>query len=387
MSETDIRFKRGSTYKVSNYTDAKKGEPVYNFETRKLYIGANDLGTLIPVDSNYSKGYEYICTSPQSVFYIVPQDNIDSLVYLNGVKVPTSDYDLNSDNITLHTPTIINDVVHIEIFDKITDKSTEFTVGPGGQTVFVLPYELPAGTRVDVYVNDILTSKTEYTFDLVSIVTFNNLVAKDSIVKINSFAPTSDIWAGISQDFTAIIGNKYIVNTASNAISVTLPSTAKNGESIKFADGYDFSVHNLTLLRNGTTIEGLTEDMIVDIKNSTIELTFYDNDWRITYIQSSTAASIVSDIWIWLTDDFAVVINNKYIVDTSANVVNITLPSAPPNGSSIKFADGYDFSINNLTILRNGNTIEGESEDMIVDVKYSTFELTFYNNDWIITSI
>ncbi len=119
MSDTTIKLKRGSSTKVSVYTEATEGEPVYNLDDRKLYVAATDLGTLIPVDNKYSKGYKFNCTSTQSIFPISPQYDIDCIVYKNGVKLAESEYDVNYDNVTLHTPANTADLINIEVFEKI----------------------------------------------------------------------------------------------------------------------------------------------------------------------------------------------------------------------------------------------------------------------------
>jgi len=73
---------------------------------------------------------------------------------------------------------------------------------------------------------------------------------------------------------------------------------------------------------------------------------------------------------------------SKYMVDTTSAPITMTLPTAPVDGNSIVFSDGGDFSTNNLTIARNGKTIEELSEDMVIDTENMSFELIYYNNDW-----
>ena len=58
------------------------------------------------------------------------------------------------------------------------------------------------------------------------------------------------------------------------------------------------------------------------------------------------------------------------------------MPSTPTVGAHISFADGYDWSINSLIVGRNGNTIEGISEDMTLNVKGIQVEFIYSGTTW-----
>ena len=86
--------------------------------------------------------------------------------------------------------------------------------------------------------------------------------------------------------------------------------------------------------------------------------------------------------WEPKTSDFNAIVNKNYIVDTTIAPVTATLPDSPINGSSIKFAEGGNFSINNLLINRNGKTIENENNNLIIDIENYSFELVYYDDNW-----
>lgn len=54
------------------------------------------------------------------------------------------------------------------------------------------------------------------------------------------------------------------------------------------------------------------------------------------------------------------------LIDTSGGAFTGTLPASPAVGARIEFADADDFSANNFTIGRNGELIEGASEDCVI---------------------
>jgi len=63
------------------------------------------------------------------------------------------------------------------------------------------------------------------------------------------------------------------------------------------------------------------------------------------------------------------------IADTSGGTFTITLPSSPTTGDYVTISDGADWATVSLTVGRNGSTIEGDAEDMTMDIggTYVTF--------------
>lgn len=81
---------------------------------------------------------------------------------------------------------------------------------------------------------------------------------------------TASFNVAVSTDF-----NAYLVDTASNVITATLPSSPNNGQRIKIIDvGNNLSTNNLTINRNNNTIQGASSDLIVALDRSAVELLF-----------------------------------------------------------------------------------------------------------------
>ena len=70
------------------------------------------------------------------------------------------------------------------------------------------------------------------------------------------------------------------------------------------------------------------------------------------------------------------------IADTSGGTFTITLPSSPSTGDSVVIADGASFGSTNLTVARNGSTIEGASENLNIDVGGVIVELIYDSATW-----
>lgn len=79
------------------------------------------------------------------------------------------------------------------------------------------------------------------------------------------------------------------------------------------------------------------------------------------------AAGASSD-WTEITADYTASGGDLLLADTTANSFTVTLPATPSVGDAIQIADGGNWSINNLFIDRNGETIEGDATNLILDV-------------------
>ena len=76
-------------------------------------------------------------------------------------------------------------------------------------------------------------------------------------------------------------------------------------------------------------------------------------------------------------------INGDYVIaDTSGGAWTLTLPITPSTGNSVTIADGDNFQTNNLTVARNGSTIEGNAGNLIIDVTGLLVTLIYDGTTW-----
>lgn len=86
-------------------------------------------------------------------------------------------------------------------------------------------------------------------------------------------------WVLTTVNIPAEDGANILVDTSGGPVTVTLPASPRFGEKIAFADyASTFATNNLILARNGSLIEGLAEDMAVDINKPTLILLYVDNN-------------------------------------------------------------------------------------------------------------
>jgi hypothetical protein len=82
------------------------------------------------------------------------------------------------------------------------------------------------------------------------------------------------------------------------------------------------------------------------------------------------------------TSDFTAVSAGRYAIDTSGGVVTVTLPANPTTGDYIRLIDVGNWTGNSVILNRNGETIEGYSENFELDLGQSIIELIHINNNW-----
>lgn len=78
------------------------------------------------------------------------------------------------------------------------------------------------------------------------------------------------------------------------------------------------------------------------------------------------------------TSNFNAVANKRYLANTVAGVVTMTLPASPAIGDRICVVDyGRNFGTLNLTVGRNTKLIMGLSEDLTCDITGSSVDLVY----------
>ena len=89
-------------------------------------------------------------------------------------------------------------------------------------------------------------------------------------------------WTKISANTSASANTQYLANTATGAFTLTLPGTPNIGVMVVIADDYDFGANNLFVARNGSTIQGIADDLGINISNSLTTLIYDGTTWRVS---------------------------------------------------------------------------------------------------------
>ena len=90
--------------------------------------------------------------------------------------------------------------------------------------------------------------------------------------------------------YTAADKDGILANTSAGAFTVTLPASPATGNQVIIADAADtWGSNNLTIARNGATIEGLAENLVCDINGASIQLIYTGTTWQV-YAQIGAAS-------------------------------------------------------------------------------------------------
>lgn len=90
-------------------------------------------------------------------------------------------------------------------------------------------------------------------------------------------------WTSVNSSSTAIAGQCILADTSSGAITITLPATPSTNAVIQFSDKFGtWDTNNLTIARNGSTIEGLAEDLTCDVEGDAVLTLLYNGTtWKV----------------------------------------------------------------------------------------------------------
>jgi len=91
--------------------------------------------------------------------------------------------------------------------------------------------------------------------------------------------------------------------------------------------------------------------------------------------------------WFSTSTSYTAIDGDRIIANNQYGSFDITLPAAPSVGTYIQVTDGNDLSNGYpVNVLRNGNTIEGTTNDISLDLKGSTFEFIYNGSTWQVTA-
>ena len=266
---------------------------------------------------------------------VIDSNNFE--VFLNGIRLQSTDYvdsavsnriTLNNtldsgDEISVVTTTQQNTLVSMGVIPDLVDSayirsrladfipaSSSFNtfryVSTEGQSVYTgndangaaLSYD---SAGVQVFLNGLLLTKTQdFTLQNKNQITLQDSVNAGSEIIINnhntSFRGTqfTGVAAVVDSDYvqarvlpettynatssnvTLVKGNAYIVDTSS-ARTLTLPASAVLGDEIKVIDGTgQAGTNNITINRNGHKIQGLTDNLVINVNRAAQGLVYYN---------------------------------------------------------------------------------------------------------------
>ena len=244
----------------------------------------------------------------------------------------------------------------------------------------------------------------------------------------------------VNSNFTADVLKLYAVNTTSNVVTATIPTTVQNGDWIDFIDNAGkFGTNKLIIAYNGThSIRGNNDNLEVDLNFVNFRLIFNNGNWSVIdmsmsviiagdggsvinpsltvnqlnqaleYVESNidfinnltlnttqlnqvlnytqeNDKYIISEV----TGTINTVKSNYYLVNTSSGIATINLPSSPTVGDWIIISDkNKTFATNNATVIFvSPRAIGGNADNFVLDVNGAKVKLVYCTNNWDVLSL
>lgn len=145
------------------------------------------------------------------------------------------------------------------------------------------------------------------------------------------------------------------------------------------SDNTDWEVGLGTYTASGTT---LSRDAILSSSNSNSAV-----DWgagsKDVFVSYPAGKASVTFPYAPKTANYNASINEGVLTDTSGGSFTVTLPATPVTGAQVIVADsGGAWGTNNLTVARNGSTIEGAAEDLVCNIDSVSVQLVYDGSTW-----
>jgi hypothetical protein len=168
--------------------------------------------------------------------------------------------------------------------------------GNGVQTVFTLTDSPASEDYTIINIDGVSQLHSAYTVANAN-VTLSSAPAVGAVIEVMTFnlggaasggnGSSGYTYVEATGNTAASVNTKYIVNTNTANLTITLPSSPSFGDEVGIIDGTgNASVHAITVARNGGNIQGAASDMTVTTNRSAFTLVYYNasQGWVLTNV-------------------------------------------------------------------------------------------------------
>lgn len=181
---------------------------------------------------------------------------------------------------------------------------------------------------------------------------------------------TPATWTRITSNTTLVNGGRYLADTTGGQFTVTLPASPTNGYNVTIADGGDWATTALVVARNGATIEGLSENVNLDIANIQVEFIYSNSTWQV-YAFTGPGVSIVNDNTTNQTQYLSM--TRATTGDFGSSYVSSTKLYFNPSTGQLNATDFNSLSDATLKTNVNSLSITTNTFDLITKIRPVTF--------------
>jgi hypothetical protein len=84
-----------------------------------------------------------------------------------------------------------------------------------------------------------------------------------------------------TSNYTANVGDYIIADTSTGSFTITLPASPTTGDFVQIVDGANWETYNLLVDRNGSTIEGNADNVLLDLAGVKAEFVYDSTTWEL----------------------------------------------------------------------------------------------------------
>lgn len=186
-------------------------------------------------------------------------------------------------------------------------------------------------------------------------------------------------------NYTAKDKDGILADTSAGSFTVTLPAFPDIGASVVINDAADsFGLNNLTINRNGSTIETIADNLIIDVSSVSTTFIYTGTTWQVySLVVAQSLGGSGGTTYLLKTANYTATNKDGILADTTAGSFTVTLPASPAIGDSVVINDAADsFQTNNLIVDRNGSTIETIADNLTLDLSGVSVSFVYTGTTW-----